>query len=391
MKTVYFAITIGLTVLNFQCRDVEKREPREIQPTKTQNTTAMERKEFGATPEGKNVEMYTLKNSNGMEVDIISFGGIITALRVPDKEGKIEDVVLGFNTLDSYLQPQPFFGAIIGRYGNRIANGKFSIDRNEYTLAKNNGPNHLHGGNMGFDKAVWNITPKKGNNSVSLKLDYLSKDMEEGYPGNLKTSVTYTLTNDNVLDIVYSAATDKATVVNLTQHSYFNLSGDFSKSVEDHEITILADGYLPTDASLIPTGEIAPVEGTPFDFNKPKPIGKDINLDHEHLRLAGGYDHNWVLNDQEKGYRWVAKAYHPGNGRTLEVFTDEPGMQFYTGNFLDGTLPSKNGGTYTQRAGFCFETQHYPDSPNQEQFPSTVLRPGEIYSSRTSFKFSVEQ
>lgn len=351
----------------------------------------MDKKYFGITKNGEPVHMYTLKNSKGVEMDIISYGGIITSLRVPDKYGKIGDIVLGFDTLENYLAPHPFFGAIIGRYGNRIAYGKFSIDGREYNLARNNGPNHLHGGEKGFDKAIWTITPTKGKDFMSLKLNHFSKDMEEGYPGNLMVSVTYTLTEDNVLDIDYWATTDRPTVVNLTQHSYFNLSGDFSKSVEDHEITIFADGYLPTDAGLIPTGKIAPVDGTPFDFKQPKLIGKHIGQDHEHLKIAGGYDHHWALNDWDKGYRWVAKAYHQGSGRILEVFTDEPGMQFYTGNFLDGTLAAKQGGAYCKRAGFCFETQHYPDAPNQDHFPSTLLRPGETYSSRTSYKFSVER
>lgn len=283
----------------------------------------------------------------------------------------------------------PFFGALIGRFGNRIANGKFTLDGQEYTLAQNDGQNHLHGGEKGFDKVIWTVEeagPKM------LKLSYVSEDMEEGYPGNLETIVTYTLNDDNSLDVDYEATTDKKTVVNLTQHAYFNLSGDFSESILDHEIKINADQYLPVTENLIPTGELQDVENTPFDFREPKQVGEEIDASNEQLKRAGGYDHNWVLNEQDNGMRFAASAHHPESGRFMEVHTTEPGIQFYSGNFLDGTLPLQYGdGNYEKRSGFCLETQHYPDSPNQENFPSVVLEPGQTYTSKTSFKFSVKQ
>ncbi|WP_335964325.1 aldose epimerase family protein [Galbibacter sp. PAP.153] len=346
--------------------------------------------EFGKLPSGEKITKYRLVNENGMEVDIINYGGIITNLKVPDKNGVNKDVVLGFNSLDGYLTPSPYFGAIIGRYGNRIAGGKFVIDGKEYTLALNDGKNHLHGGNKGFDKVVWEATQISNSKSVSLQLSYLSKDMEEGYPGNLKTTVTYTLDNSNSLKVKYEATSDKKTVVNLTQHSYFNLSGDFSKKILDHQIMINADAFLPVDATLIPTGEFRKVKGTPFNFTSAKAIGKEINSENEQLKRGLGYDHCWVLKDQDKGQRLAATAYDPKSGRFMEVFTDQPGIQFYTGNFLDGTLPAKGGGTYAKRTGFCLETQHYPDSPNQKDFPSVLLSPGEKYQTETSFKFSVK-
>ncbi|WP_409628449.1 aldose epimerase family protein [Gilvirhabdus luticola] len=347
---------------------------------------SIEKSYFGSMPNGQTVELYKLKNTHGMEVEVITYGGIITSLKVPDKVGQIEDVVLGYDTLQQYIQSNPFFGALIGRYGNRIAKGKFSLNSTEYTLAINNGNNHLHGGNKGFDKVLWSAQALEADNA--LKLTYISNDTEEGYPGTLSTTVTYTLTDNNELKVLYEATTDKPTIVNLTQHSYFNLSGDMSKPITDHELLIDADSYLPVDKSLIPTGEFRSVENTPFDFRIAKPIGQDISANIQQLKIGKGYDHNWVLNYQDKGIRFAASAYHPSSGRLLEVFTTEPGMQFYSGNILDAAYFGKNGVTYKDRTGFCLETQHYPDSPNQEEFPSVVLNPGEQYRSNTVFKFS---
>ena len=337
------------------------------------------------------IEKYTLKNANGIELDVISYGGRITSLKVPDRKGNFENIVLGHDQLEDYIrEDNPFFGAIIGRYGNRIANGKFTLEGKEHTLVTNNGTNHLHGGIKGFDKVLWNIEPLNNDNTSSLKLTYLSKDGEEGYPGNLNVSVIYTLTNDNALRVSYQATTDRVTIVNLTQHAYFNLSGDFSKPILDHEVVINADSFLPVDTTLIPTGEIRPVEYSPFDFTTPKVIGKDIDVENEQLKLGKGYDHCWVLNGEQGTMRFVASAYDKASGRFMEVFSEEPGVQFYTGNFLDGTLPIPNGRNYEQRTGFCLETQHYPNSPNQSKFPSVVLKPGEEYSSKTTFKFSIK-
>jgi len=361
-----------------------------METQKPEKQNAIVKSNFGNMPDGQLVELYKLKNANGMEVEVMTYGGIITSLKVPDKTGKLEDIVLGYDTLQQYVESNPFFGALIGRYGNRIAKGKFSLNGTEYTLATNNGENHLHGGNKGFDKVVWSAQPLETDNT--LKLTYISQDMEEGYPGTLTTTVTYTLTDNNELKINYKATTNKPTIVNLTQHSYFNLSGDASKLISDHELLIDADTFLPVDEGLIPTGEFRNVENTPFDFRTAKFIGQDISADNLQLQLGQGYDHNWVLNHHEdKGIRFAASAYHPESGRVLEIFTDEPGIQFYSGNVLDGEYHGKNGITYIDRTGFCLETQHYPDSPNQKTFPSVVLNPGEQYSSNTVFKFSIKQ
>jgi len=387
----YILALVVFSILNIQCKSEKKTETSEVKNEVAQQLVTIKKSDFGTTPDGEKVASYLLKNSNGIEVNIITYGGIITSLKAPNKDGVSEDIVLGFNSLEQYIESNPYFGAIIGRYGNRIAKGKFSIDDVEYSLATNDGENHLHGGPKGFDKVVWNASEKTTSKSASIELSYMSNDMEEGYPGNLKTIVTYTLTDDNVLDVAYEATTDKKTVVNLTQHSYFNLTGDFSKSILDHKLQLNADSYLPVDATLIPTGEIATVQETPFNFTNLKTIGEDINLDNDQLKKGLGFDHCWVLNNQNKGMRFAAKAIDPESGRVLEVFTDEPAIQFYSGNFLDGSLPSKNGGTYAQRSGFCLETQHYPDSPNKSDFPSTLLAPGETYTSNTSFKFSVKK
>lgn len=390
LKRCAFGITIiGLAALSVQCKSDKKMESNTTQNAK--DSVTIVKSDYGTTPKGEKIESYKLKNQNGMEVDIITFGGIITDLKVPNKDGVSENVVTGFNSLEQYMKPNPFFGALIGRFGNRIAKGKFTLDGKEYTLAINNAPNALHGGPEGFFRAVWKAEEAKSGESAVLKLSYLSKDMEEGYPGNLKVIVTYTLTKNNELEVLYEATTDKKTVVNLTQHTYFNLSGDFSKTILDHELTLNADKIVPVDATLIPTGELQDVANTPFDFRKPKLIGKDIDAKDEQLIRGKGYDHCWVLNNPEKGKTVIAKAYHPASGRVLEVTTDEPGIQFYSGNFLDGTLPMRNGGTYAHRTGFCLETQHYPDSPNQKNFPTTVLNPGENYKTKTTFKFSVKK
>ncbi len=325
------------------------------------------------------VFLYTLTNDQGMVVKITNYGGIVTSILAPDKDGKFADVVLGFDNLESYLDGHPYFGCIVGRYGNRIAKGKFSIDNVEYTLAINNGPNHLHGGIKGFDKQVWNAKEKSFPDTASLRLRYTSPDGEEGYPGNLRVMVIYSLTNNNELIIGYKATTDKATPINLTHHSYFNLGGTQQDAL-DHVLTIAAQKYVAVDENLIPTGELPDVQGTPMDFSSSHSIGERI------ADVDGGYDHTYVLFNMGEVLK-VADVYHPGSGRAMEVFTSEPGIQFYSGNFLDGNLTGKNGVVYNQHHGFCLETQHFPDSPNQPDFPSTLLRPGEEYSYTTIYKF----
>ncbi|RVT74006.1 galactose mutarotase [Flavobacterium sufflavum] len=377
--------TAGLSV---QCKG-EKKENQEQNVTQKDSVT-IEKSEYGTTAKGEKIDSYKLKNQKGMEVDIMTYGGIITSLKVPNKAGVSEEVVIGFNNFEQYTKDNPYFGALIGRYGNRIAKGKFTLDGKEYKLATNNGKNALHGGPEGFHRRIWTVEEAKGGDAATLKLKYISKDMEEGYPGNLTVFVTYTLNKDNSLDVLYEATTDKKTVVNLTQHSYFNLSGDFTKTILNDEITIDADKLVPVDADLIPTGKLDDVTNTPFDFRKPKAIGKDIEVTNDQLKKGLGYDHCWVLNNQDKGFRFAASAYDPTSGRLLEVYTDQPGIQLYTGNFLDGTLPTRDGKTYAHRTGLCLETQHYPDSPNQKDFPTTVLNPGENYKTKTSFKFSVK-
>ncbi len=345
----------------------------------------MKREPFG-TIGGKAVEQFTLTNKNGVEIRAITYGGIITSITTPDRTGAMGDIVLGFDSLDGYLGGHPYFGAIIGRYGNRIAKGRFTIDGTEYKLATNNGPNHLHGGNKGFDKQLWDARLVPGQNGVVFA--YTSADGEEGYPGKLTVEITYTLSDKNELMVDYKASTDKSTHVNLTQHSYFNLAG--SGDVLGHEVTIDADRYTPVDATLIPTGELAPVDGTPFDFRKSTAIGARIDQPDPQLKHGGGYDHNWVLNGTAGNLRTAARVVEPKTGRTLEVRTTEPGMQFYTGNFLDGKLIGKGGQSYGRRSGFCLETQHYPDTPNQKNFPSTLLKPSEEYKSKTVFTFGVQ-
>jgi aldose 1-epimerase len=347
----------------------------------------------GVTVDGKTIEEYTLKNSHGIEVHAITYGGIIRSLKVPDRSGAIADIVLGFDTPQGYLSdpPPPYFGAIIGRYGNRIAKGQFTLDGHVYTLAKNNGPNSLHGGNRGFDKVVWIAEGRQTAAGPAVTFSRTSPDGEEGYPGNLQVGVTYTLTDKNELIVDYHATTDKATPVNLTQHSYFNLAGEGTGDILSHELMINADRYTPVDDTLIPTGQLAPVDGTPFDFRHPTAIGARINADDPQIKKGPGYDHNWVLNrGAASGAEVVlaARLTDPKSGRSMEIRTTEPGLQFYSGNFLDGTIKGKGGHVYGKRSALCLETQHFPDSPNHANFPSTILRPGQTYESRTVFQFS---
>ncbi len=344
---------------------------------------------FGKTKDGKAVELYTMTNSHGVQVRAMTYGGIITSIKVPDRSGAMADVVLGFDTLDGYLTDPPYFGAIVGRYGNRIAKGQFTLDGRTYKLATNNGPNHLHGGIKGFDKVVWTARSVESAEGVGVALTRVSPDGEEGYPGNLNATVTYILTDRNELIVRYQATADKATPVNLTQHSYFNLTG--GGDILGHELTLNADRYTPVDATLIPTGELAPVEGTPFDFRRRTAIGARIKQDDPQLKNGNGYDHNWVLNRTGTGLQVAARVVEPKTGRTLEVSTTEPGVQFYSGNFLDGTIKGKGGAVYNLRNGLCLETQHFPDSPNHSNFPTTILKPGDTYSSQTVFTFGVQK
>jgi aldose 1-epimerase len=344
------------------------------------------REPFGKTSDGTPVEIFTLTNGNGVQIRAMTYGAIITSIRVPDRNGAFADIVLGFDSLQQYLPRHPYFGAVVGRYGNRIGNARFTLDGRTYELAANNGPNHLHGGVRGFDRYVWDAAVLP--NGVGVAFSRTSPDGEEGYPGTLKVRVTYTLTDANELAIDWEATSDKATPVNLTQHSYFNLSGHDSGDILGHLVTINADRFTPVDATLIPTGELAPVQGTPFDFRKPTAVGARIDDVHPQIKMGGGYDHNFVLNRGD-GLGPAASVVDPKSGRTLQVATTEPGVQFYTGNFLDGSLEGKGGAVYHRRNGLCLETQHYPDSPNKPAFPSTILRPGTTYRSNTVFAFGV--
>jgi aldose 1-epimerase len=346
------------------------------------------REPFGHLPARPGVDMYTLTNANGMMVRVLTYGAILQAIRVPDRGGQLDDVVLGYDSLTGYVRDSPYFGAVIGRYGNRIAKGTFTLDGRVYRLATNNGPNHLHGGVVGFDKVVWQAEPFQRDREGGVVLTHTSPDGDEGYPGTVVARVTYTLTDGNELIVDYQATTDRPTPVNLTQHTYFNLTGG-TRDVLGHELEISADRFTPVDATLIPTGALAPVAGTPFDFRTPTPLGAGIERADEQLRAGGGYDHNFVLNRPGSGLFLAARVFEPTTGRTLEVRTTEPGLQFYSGNFLDGTISGKGGRVYRRRSGFCLETQHFPDSPNQAAFPSTILRPGEPYRSRTVYTFGV--
>ena len=341
---------------------------------------------FGSTKDGQAVEIYTLTNAKGVEARIMTYGAVLVSLKVPDTAGKLDDIVQGFDSLDGYIQnpPPPYFGAVVGRYGNRIAKGRFTLDGKEYKLAVNNGPNALHGGLRGFDKVVWTA---KSPDTQSVELTYVSKDGEEGYPGNLTSTVTYSLNDNNELKLEYRATTDKDTVLNLTNHSYFNLAGQGSGDVLGHQIMINADRYTPVDAGLIPTGELPKVEGTPFDFRQPHAIGERINAADQQIKLGGGYDHNFVLNRSGASLELAARVTEPTSGRVMEVLTTQPGMPFYTGNFLDGSFKGKGGKVYQRRYALCLETQHFPDSPNHPAFPTSELKPGEEYHYITVFRF----
>ena len=343
---------------------------------------------FGNLSDGQTVEMFSLENASLMRANIINYGGIVTNIYVPDRAGNLSDVVLGYDALQGYLNGSSYFGAIVGRYANRIAQGKFVLNGKTYSLARNDGENHLHGGWRGFDKVFWEATSIKTRDVVGVELSYLSRDGEEGYPGNLRVVVRYVLTETNELRIDYQAATDTDTIVNLTNHSYFNLAG--RGTILDHELMIEADSLTPVRAGLIPTGEIQSVAGTPMDFRSPMEIGARIHQDDEQLKLAGGYDHNFVLRRRSAQIKRAARVHHRQSGRVLEVFTTQPGLQFYSGNFLDGSERGKGSTAYEKHAGFCLETQHFPDSPNHAAFPSTVLPAGSPYHEVTVFRFSVE-
>jgi aldose 1-epimerase len=352
-----------------------------------QKAVSITKQSFGKMSDGRNVDIYTLVNSKGNEVRITNYGGIIVSLKVPDRDGKLGDVMLGYDSVEKYIQNNsPYFGALIGRYGNRIAKGEFKLDGKTYTLAKNNNDiNHLHGGKVGFDKVLWNAKELKEKGAPGLELTYLSKDGEEGYPGNLNVTVKYLWTNKNELKIEYKATTDKPTVVNLTSHGYFNLAG--KGDILGHELMIDADKMTPVDSGLIPTGKVTPVAGTPFDFTKLKAVGKDINADDQQIKYGPGYDHNFVLNKKFGKMTLAAELYDPSSGRDMEVWTTEPSLQFYSGNFLDGTITGKGGWVYTKHSALCLESQHNPDSPNQPDWPTTTLRPGQVYKTTTIMKF----
>ena len=377
-------IGVGILQIGFA------QTPAKSKKGKAEKLNKIEKTPFGSLPNGSKVDLFTLRNANGMEVQITNYGGIITNLTAPDKYGNYTNVTLACDSLKGYLKGVPYFGALIGRFGNRIANGKFTLEGKEYTLATNNRPNALHGGRKGFDKVLWTATPIDAI-EPQLKLNYTAADGEEGYPGKLDVLVIYTLQKDNSLKIDYKATTDKTTVVNLTNHTYFNLSGDASKDILDHELTLVADKLVPVDATLIPTGELTAVAGTPFDFLKPHKIGERINdVNDVQIKYGKGYDHCWAFTDTSNKLKNIASVYDAITGRVMEVFTTEPAIQFYSGNFLDGSSIVKGGIPAKFRSGFCLETQHYPDSPNKPNFPTTVLKPNETYQTITIYKFSVK-
>jgi len=374
-RTIFFLIGLVILMICFS------------EESSKQNTgdsrLFIDREKFGQTNEGVSVDLFTLTNDNGLTVKITNYGGIVTSMLVPDKMGNYEDVVLGFDNLQNYLDGHPYFGSLIGRYANRIAKGMFELKGVLYYLAANNGENHLHGGNRGFDKVVWDSEPFVEENEVGLNLSYLSKDMEEGYPGNLNVKVTYRLTNENQLIIDYFAETDKACPVNLTHHSYFNLTAG-KENILNHKVMINANSYVAIDSNLIPTGQIRDLIGTEMDFTLPKIIGSRIDM------VDGGYDHCYIINKNPDDMSLIARVHEETSGRIMEVYSTEPGVQFYSGNFLDGSIKGKNGIVYDKHFGFCLETQHFPDSPNQKDFPSTILYPGESYTYSTIYEFSVK-
>jgi aldose 1-epimerase len=350
------------------------------------------RASFGTTPDGTPVDVYTLTNAHGIRMRVLTYGGIVQSLETPDRAGKLDDVVLGFDDLQGYVKSSPYFGAIVGRYGNRIAGGRFTLDGKTYKLATNNGPNALHGGIKGFDKVVWAAQQFKSDSGVGVVLTHTSPDGDEGYPGTLNAKVTYTLTDRDELAIDYEATTDKATPVNLTNHSYWNLAGEGARDILGHVLTIESSAIVPVDSTLIPTGSLMPVAGTPFDFRSPTAIGARIEDKHQQIQFGKGYDHTFVLDGaRQNGVAHAAHVAEPTTGRTLDVYTTEPGVQFYSGNFLDGTITGKRGRVYGHRSGLALETHHYPDSPNRPNFPSTILRPGQTYRTHTVYKFGTEK
>lgn len=378
MKFRVYILLFGITIIFFQC---------------TINNNKLERiksEPFGKAPDGTPVELFTLINLNGVTAQITNYGGIITTLNVPDKDGNFDDVVLGFYTLEEYIKKSPHFGCLVGRFGNRIAGGKFTLDGVEYQMAINNGPNHLHGGLVGFDKKVWTPEMITEENGSALKLTYLSPDGEENYPGNLNVEAVYRLNDDNELILTFSATTDKKTVLNLTHHSYFNLKGHGNGDILDHEIQFNSTEYVAIDSTSIPLGPLMNVSNTPFDFLQPKSIGQDIEADDEQIRNGGGYDHSFVVDGYNEKLKLACTVWDHTSGRMMEVWTTEPAVQFYSGNFLDGSIKGKDGKVYKQRYGFCLEAQHYPDSPNHPEYPTTVLGPGEVYDQTTIYKFLVE-
>src|SRR5450432_3831862 len=378
MSYIRFAATALLGALTLACF---------AQAPARKGKSAVKKQDFGKLPDGASIELYTLANAKGMQAAISTYGGVLVSLTAPDRSGKFADVVLGMADLAGYLTPPPYFGALIGRYGNRIGHAQFPLDGKVFHLPANDAANTLHGGLKGFDKHVWKATAGSSAEGETLELTYTSQDGEEGFPGNLSAKVVYTLTAKNELKIDYTATTDKPTVVNLTNHSYFNLAGPGEGDILQHQVMIAADRFTPVDAGLIPTGELRPVKGTPFDFTKSTAIGARIGQDDEQLKLGKGYDHNWVLNKGSGGLTKAAEVHEPKSGRIMQVWTTEPALQFYTGNFLDGTLKGK-GKTFNLRGGFCMESQHYPDSPNKPAFPTTELKPGATYHTTTVYRFS---
>ncbi len=378
MKKLFTLLTIVLVIA--ACNTTTQTDKKEVfRPDK---------EDFDTVLNGKEVTLYTLKNANGMEVYITNYGAIIVSVLVPDKSGELGDVTLGYTNIEGYIKDKTFMGSLVGRYANRIAKGKFTVDGKEYSLAINDRPNALHGGPGGFYKKVWE--GKQEGNTVHLS--YVSEDGEEGYPGNLTVNVTYSLTEDNEIKMEYEATTDAPTIVNLTNHAYWTLSGEGDSTINDNVLMINADHYTPVDSTLIPTGELAPVEGTPFDFTEAKVIGKDLDADHVQLKYGMGFDHNWVLNQEKEGeLTLAAKLYDPESGRVMEIHTTEPGIQFYGGNFMDGSITGKSGKKYGYRSTLALETQHFPDSPNQPDFPSTLLKPGETYKHLTIHKYYVKK
>lgn len=379
------AFALSLSVLTMTSCSTNNQKDTSVQKS------GIEKVEYGKLPSGQTADLYTLRNAAGMTAKITNYGGIIVSLTAPDRNGKFEDVTLGQDSLAAYAKNNPYFGALIGRYGNRIAKGKFTLEGKPYTLVTNNMGNHLHGGTVGFDKVLWTATPIDGD-EPALKLTYTAKDGEEGYPGNLAVEVTYTLQKDNALKIDYQATTDKPTVVNLTNHSYFNLTGGAKGDILNHVVTLNADRFLPVDKTLIPTGKLQPVANTPFDFTEPTVVGTRINDSTDtQIKYGGGYDHAWILSGSGDSLKLAATVYEPTSGRVVEVRTDQPAIQFYTGNFLDGSVMGREGFAYKKRYAICLETEHYPDSPNHPAFPTTELRPGQTYKTTTIYQFSTRK